>query len=99
MVKSAKYVPDRQDIVWLEFEPQKGKEILKTRPALIISPQEYNHKVGLALCMPITSKVKNYPFEIIIKHKSKHRRYKSYRYYNTCINCNKQKFLNVEKQS
>lgn len=60
------YVPKRGDIVWLAFDPQQGKEIQKTRPALVISPEKYNQKSGLALFMPITSKVKNYPFEVII---------------------------------
>ncbi len=58
------YVPDRGDIVWLDFEPQKGKEIKKTRPALVISPRKYNIKTNLAIFMPITSHVKEYPFEI-----------------------------------
>jgi mRNA interferase MazF len=60
------YIPKRADIVWLEFDPQKGKEIQKTRPALTISPYSYNLKTGLGLFMPITSKIKGYPFEIII---------------------------------
>jgi mRNA interferase MazF len=62
-----KYIPQRGDIVWLEFDPQKGKEIQKTRPALVISPMQYNEKTGLALFMPITSQVKGYPFEVIIE--------------------------------
>jgi mRNA interferase MazF len=61
-----KYVPKRGDIIWLEFDPQKGKEIQKTRPALTISPYEYNLKTDLGLFMPITSKIKGYPFEIVI---------------------------------
>ncbi len=48
------------------FDPTKGREIKKKRPALIISPKEYNAKAKLALWMPITSKIKNYPFEVII---------------------------------
>ena len=60
------YVPKRGDIVWLAFDPQKGKEIQKTRPALTISPLQYNQKTGLALFMPITSQIKNYPFEVIL---------------------------------
>lgn len=52
------YAPKRGDIVWLEFDPQKGKEIQKTRPALVISPYEYNVKTGLALLMPII-RIKN----------------------------------------
>jgi mRNA interferase MazF len=61
-----RYAPKEGDIVWLEFDPQKGKEIQKTRPALTISPHAYNLKTGLGLFMPITSKIKGYPFEIMI---------------------------------
>lgn len=53
--------------MWLDFEPQKGKEIKKLRPALVLSPREYNHH-GLAIACPITSKVKGYPFEVRIKN-------------------------------
>lgn len=62
-----KYTPSAGDIVWMEFDPQKGKEIQKTRPALTISPYSYNFKTGLGLFMPITSKIKGYPFEVIIE--------------------------------
>jgi mRNA interferase MazF len=58
------YIPDRGDIVWLNFEPQKGNEITKTRPALVISPKKYNAKINLGIFMPITSHVKGYPFEV-----------------------------------
>lgn len=60
------FVPERGDIVWLSFDPQKGREIQKTRPALVISPYKYNLKSNLALFLPITSQIKGYPFEIII---------------------------------
>lgn len=60
------YTPKRGDIIWLEFNPQKGKEIQKTRPALTISPYPYHLKTGLGLFMPITSKIKGYPFEVIV---------------------------------
>ena len=58
------YIPDKQDLIWLNFDPQSGKEIKKTRPVLVISPKIYHQKSGLALCMPITSKIKGYPFEV-----------------------------------
>ena len=58
------YVPDRGDLVWLEFTPQAGSEQRGRRPALVISPKSYNDKVGLALFCPLTSKVKGYPFEV-----------------------------------
>ena len=60
------YVPDRGDLVWLEFTPQAGSEQRGRRPALVVSPMAYNGKVGLALFCPITSKIKGYPFEVLL---------------------------------
>jgi len=60
------YVPDRGDLVWLEFTPQAGSEQRGRRPALVISPKAYNGKVGMALFCPITSKIKGYPFEVLL---------------------------------
>ena len=61
-----KYVPERGDIVWLNFNPQQDSEIKKIRQALVISPRKYNIKTNLAIFIPITSKIKNYPFELKI---------------------------------
>lgn len=61
---SSDYIPDRGDIVWLDFTPQAGHEQAGKRPAIVISPRSYNSKVGLALFLPITSKQKGYPFEV-----------------------------------
>jgi mRNA interferase MazF len=61
-----RYVPRRGDIVWLSFTPQAGHEQAGRRPALVLSPSAYNGKVGLALCCPITSRVKGYPFEVAV---------------------------------
>jgi mRNA interferase MazF len=58
------YVPDRGDVVWLSFDPQAGHEQAGRRPAVVVSSQSYNSRVGLALCCPITSKRKGYPFEV-----------------------------------
>jgi mRNA interferase MazF len=58
------YVPDRGDVVWLDFNPQAGHEQASKRPALVLSPAPYNRKVGLALFCPITNKIKGYPFEV-----------------------------------
>src|SRR5579862_8020843 len=60
------YVPERGDLVWLTFTPQAGHEQAGRRPALVLSPQSYNGKVGLALLCPVTSQSKGYPFEVAI---------------------------------
>jgi len=59
-------VPDRGDIVWVSMDPQAGHEPAGRRPALVLSPASYNGKVGLAILCPITSKVKGYPFEVLL---------------------------------
>jgi mRNA interferase MazF len=63
------YTPHRGDIVWLNFTPQAGHEQMGTRPALILSPEKYNKKTGLAVCCPITSNIKGYPFEVLVSGK------------------------------
>lgn len=63
---SAKYVPDRGDVAWIDFNPQAGHEQAGKRPALVLSPKAYNEQVGLMLCCPITTKIKGYPFEVSI---------------------------------
>jgi mRNA interferase MazF len=56
--------PDRGDLVWLQFNPQAGHEQTGRRPALVLSPRSYNQRAGLAVCCPVTSQVKGYPFEV-----------------------------------
>ena len=62
----AAYYPRRGDVVWLTFKPQAGLEQDGRRPALVLSPEVYNRKVGLAVCCPVTSQVKGYPFEVAL---------------------------------
>ncbi len=58
------HVPDRGDIVWVDFDPQAGHEQVGRRPALIVSPISYNRKVGLVLLCPITGQRQGSPFEV-----------------------------------
>jgi len=66
MVRPTGYVPERGDVVWIDFNPQAGHEQAGRRPALVLSPAAYNGRVGLALLCPITNQVKGYPFEVTI---------------------------------
>ena len=61
-----RYVPDAGDIVWLNFTPQAGHEQAGHRPALVLSPAAYNDKTSLMICCPMTTQIKNYPFEVLI---------------------------------
>ena len=69
---SKRYVPERGDLVWLQFDPQAGHEQAGRRPALVLSPATYNGKTNLALCCPVTSQLKGYPFEVPVVGKRIH---------------------------
>jgi mRNA interferase MazF len=60
------YVPRRGDVVWITLNPQAGHEQAGRRPALVLSPANYNGKVGLAILCPLTNQIKGYPFEVLV---------------------------------
>ncbi|WP_413505714.1 type II toxin-antitoxin system PemK/MazF family toxin [Photobacterium phosphoreum] len=66
-----KYIPQRNDIVWLDFEPVKGKEIGKYRPALVLSSKEYNQKSGLLICCPISTSIRGGVTEVPVNNLDK----------------------------
>jgi mRNA interferase MazF len=61
------YVPDAGHIVWLEFDPQVGREQAGRRPAVVLTPASYNKKTSLMICCPLTSQIKGYPFEVLVE--------------------------------
>ena len=61
------YVPDRGDIIWLDFEPSAGKEITKRRPAYVVSRKAFNDHTGFALVAPITSTVRHVRLEVVLE--------------------------------
>jgi mRNA interferase MazF len=61
-----RYVPERGDVIWCDFDPTLGHEQAHQRPALVLSPALFNDKVGLALVVPITSTVRGHGLEVEI---------------------------------
>jgi mRNA interferase MazF len=55
-------------IVWVNLDPTIGSEIKKTRPCVIISPNEMNRYLQTIMIAPITSASRNYPTRVSIKH-------------------------------
>ena len=66
-----KYIPERNHIIWLDFEPTKGKEIGKYRPALVLSSKEYNKATGLLICCPISTSIRGGSTEVSIENLDK----------------------------
>jgi len=60
------YVPDAGDLVWLDFDPQAGREQAGLRPALILSSRYFNLRSSVAFACPISSKVKGYQFQVVL---------------------------------
>lgn len=67
-MKKHGYIPQKGDLIWLDFSPQSGREQRGRRPALVVSSATYN-RIGLLLACPITRKVKGYPFEVRVSTK------------------------------
>ena len=62
----ASYIPDQGDIVWIDFNPSAGKEIMKRRPAYVISKKALNSHTGMAIVAPVTSTLRGVQLEVVI---------------------------------
>ena len=65
------YIPQQGDIIWLDFDPSAGSEIMKRRPALVLSRKIFNEHTGFAMVAPITSTEKKNKFTVPIPEDSK----------------------------
>ncbi len=63
MTKAA-YVPDSDDLVWLDLNPRTGHEQSGRRPCLVLSSRLFAERTGMAIICPTTSNLKGLPFEI-----------------------------------
>ncbi|HQG32113.1 MAG TPA: type II toxin-antitoxin system PemK/MazF family toxin [Deltaproteobacteria bacterium] len=64
-------VVDRFDVYLINLDPTVGSEIKKSRPCLIISPDEMNHHIRTVIVAPVTSASKSYPTRVTCKFKDK----------------------------
>lgn len=56
--------PTRGNLVWLDFDPQAGREQAGRRPAIVLSEADFNEVTGFAWVCPITNQAKDYAFEV-----------------------------------
>jgi len=61
-----RYIPARNDLIWLDLEPKQGKEIGKYRPILILSSREYAKKTGLLIGCPVSTSIRGHQTEVAI---------------------------------
>jgi len=55
VVKSGLWIPDRQDIIWIDCNPQVGQEMRDIHPFLVLSPRAFNDKTSLVIGLPMTT--------------------------------------------
>ncbi len=60
------YIPEQGDIIWIDFDPSSGKEIMKRRPGLVISRKLFNEHTDLVIVAPITSTIRGIKLEIVL---------------------------------
>jgi mRNA interferase MazF len=59
------------DVYWVSLDPTIGKEMKKTRPCIILSPDEMNKYIGTVIIAPLTSTIRSYPSRVKYKLKGK----------------------------
>ena len=64
-------IVNRFEVYLVNLDPTEGSEIKKTRPCLIISPNEMNRYISTVIVAPMTTKGKNYPTRINCKFQGK----------------------------
>lgn len=62
---------NQYQIILVNLDPTLGSEIKKTRPCVVISPNEMNKYLNTVVIAPMTTSSKNYPTRIEIKHDNK----------------------------
>jgi mRNA interferase MazF len=63
---SPSWVPRAGELVRIDFSPTRGHEQAEPRPAVVLSHQGFNDKSSRIVCVPCTTKLKGYPFEVAI---------------------------------
>ncbi len=60
------YIPEQGHIIWLDFDPSSGKEIIKRRPAFVISQKTFNVHTKMVIVAPITSTIRGGRLEVCL---------------------------------
>ena len=55
---------EQYNAYWVTLDPTQGSEIAKTRPCVVISPDELNYYLNTVVIVPLTSTLRNYPFRL-----------------------------------
>ena len=54
-MSASNWAPDRKDIIWIDFNPQSGREMRNMHPMLVMSPKDFNLRTGIVIGLPMTT--------------------------------------------
>ena len=62
------WVPERQDVIWIDCNPQVGREMRDIHPFLVLSPGNFNDRTSLVIGLPMTTAEYNAgnPFTVVV---------------------------------
>jgi mRNA interferase MazF len=60
------YIPSRGHFVWISFDPQAGHEQMGNHPALVVSHDGFNRRMGFTFVCPISNTKRQNPFYVVI---------------------------------
>lgn len=55
MATSKRWSPDRRDVIWIDCNPQSGREMKDVHPLLVLSPKAFNERTGIVIGLPVTT--------------------------------------------
>ena len=63
---------EQYEVYWISLDPTQGSEIAKTRPCVVVSPDDLNRSLRTVVIIPITSTIKKYPWRVdcIVQNKN-----------------------------
>jgi mRNA interferase MazF len=64
--------PARGEVWLVNLDPVLGREIAKTRPGVVVSPNELNAHLGTVIVAPLTSTIKPWPFRVRVRFARRH---------------------------
>jgi mRNA interferase MazF len=64
--------PQRDDVWLVALDPTQGSEIQKTRPCLVVSPDEMNRYLETVIVAPMTTVVRSYPARVTVRFQGKY---------------------------
>jgi mRNA interferase MazF len=53
------WVPERRDIIWIDCNPQAGREMKDRHPMLVLSPRAFNERTSIVIGLPMTTSESN----------------------------------------